>query len=159
MDTLSIVIAFGIRLMLVLLFLPFSALDKLLEFNNAVGQAKQAVNSLPLARALIVIGFCVELFMSAGVLTGVADRAAAFILAGYCVVTALLWKQFWRPGDFWSRGDSKARDLFWDFWKNVALAGGFLLISFGTNAATVGQFFAAPLASSQPYAIARATTP
>ena len=156
---LSIVIAFGIRLMLVLLFLPFSALDKLLEFNNAVGQAKQAVSSVPGARALIVIGFCVELFMSAGVLTGVADRAAAFILAGYCVVTALLWKQFWRPGDFWSRGDSKARDLFWDFWKNVALAGGFLLISFGTTAATVGQFFAAPLASSQPYAIARAMTP
>jgi putative oxidoreductase len=159
MGMLSIVIAFGIRLMLVLLFLPFSALDKLLEFNNAVGQAKQAVNSLPLARGLIVIGFCVELFMSAAILTGVADRAGAFILAGYCVVTALLWKQFWRPGDFWSRGDSKARGLFWDFWKNVALAGGFLLISFGTTAATVGQFFAAPLGSSQPYAVVQANTP
>jgi uncharacterized membrane protein YphA (DoxX/SURF4 family) len=34
------------------------------------------------------------------VLTGIADRFAAFVLAGYCGVTALLWKQFWKPGDF-----------------------------------------------------------
>ena len=39
--------------------------------------------------------------MSAGVVSGIADRVCAFVLAGYCAVTALLWKQFWRPGDFW----------------------------------------------------------
>ena len=155
MDSLTIIIAFGIRAMLVLLFLPFSALDKLLEFNTAVGQAKQAVSSVLLARTLVIVGLCVEVFMSVGVLTGTADRAAAFVLAGYCVVTALLWKQFWQPHDFWSRGDSKARGLFWDFWKNVALAGGFLLITFGTTAGGVSQFFAAPLSSSRPYATAR----
>jgi putative oxidoreductase len=32
--------------------------------------------------------------MSLAVLTGVADRLAALILAGYCLLTALLWKQF-----------------------------------------------------------------
>ncbi len=46
--------------------------------------------------------------MSVGVLTGIADRAAAFVLAGYCGMTALLWKQFWRPGDFWVTGEAGA---------------------------------------------------
>jgi putative oxidoreductase len=36
----------------------------------------------------------------------------------------LLSKQFWKPGDFWSAGNSRARDLFWDFLKNFSLAGG-----------------------------------
>jgi putative oxidoreductase len=159
MGVISVVIALGVRVMLVLLFLPFSALDKLFEFDSAVGQAKQAVSSVAAARVLIVVGFCVEVFMSAAVLTGIADRAGAFILAGYCVVTALLWKQFWRPGDFWSRGKSQGRELFWDFWKNFAVAGGFLLITFGTSAATVGQFFANPLSSSHPYSFTETKTP
>ncbi len=64
-------------------------------------------------------------------------------------MTALLWKQFWAPGDFWAGGDSKGRGLFWDFLKNFSLAGGFLLITFGTS--TPGQFLRDPLASSHPY--------
>ncbi|MBZ9889209.1 hypothetical protein LB559_14805 [Mesorhizobium sp. BR1-1-3] len=52
-------------------------------------------------------------------------RLAALILAGYCLVTALLWKQFWRRPDFRLKGRSEARDVFWDFLKNLALAGGF----------------------------------
>jgi len=148
---LGVAITFGIRLMLVLLFLPFSALDKIVNFRGAVGQAQQAVPFPAIATALIIAGLCVEIFMSAGVLTGVADQAAAFVLAGYCAVTALLWKQFWRPGDFWSNANGQARGLFWDFWKNIALAGGFLLITFGTTAATASQFLAAPMASTHPY--------
>ncbi|KQQ48245.1 DoxX family protein [Methylobacterium sp. Leaf125] len=151
MLTLSLVVAFAVRLLLVLLFLPFSALDKVLNFRGAVGQARERVSSTGLARALILAGLFVEVVMSAGILTGIADRAAAFVLAGYCGVTALLWKQFWRPGDFWAGSDSKGRGLFWDFLKNFALAGGFLLITFGTGADTVRLFLADPLASSQPY--------
>jgi putative oxidoreductase len=154
MISLSIGIAFLVRLLLVLLFLPFSALDKILNFRGAVGQAKQAVHATPPAVALILVGLCVEIGMSACILTGVADRAAAFVMAGYCGVTALLWKPFWRPGDFWAGG--KGRELFWDFLKNFALAGGFLLITFGTGASTVESFFADPLASSHPYAMTQA---
>jgi putative oxidoreductase len=72
-------------------------------------------------------------------------------MAGYCGVTALLWKQFWRPGDFWRPGKSQGRELFWDFLKNLSLAGGFLLITFGTTVATVDAFLSDPLASSHPY--------
>jgi putative oxidoreductase len=41
--------------------------------------------------------------------------------------------------------------LFWDFLKNFALAGGLLLITFDTGAATVDLFFSNPLSSSHPY--------
>lgn len=151
MASLSIGIAFGVRLLLVLLFLPFSALDKILNFKGAVNQAREAVHATPPAVALILIGLAVEIGMSACVLTGAADRAAAFVLAGYCGVTALLWKQFWAQGDFWAGG--RGRALFWDFLKNLALAGGFLLVTFGTGAGTVESFFSAPFASSHPYAL------
>jgi putative oxidoreductase len=153
----SIAIAFVVRLLLVLLFLPFSALDKILNFRGAVAQARSAAPSQALAVVLTLVGLSVEIGMSALILIGFADRAAAFILAGYCLVTALLWKPFWRPGDFWSNGKGAARGLFWDFWKNVALAGGFLLITFGVTTASVDSFFNAPLSSTHPYDITTVT--
>ena len=149
--SLSIGIAFLVRLLLVMLFLPFSALDKILNFKGAVAQAREAVHATPPAVVLILIGLCIEIGMSACVLSGLFDRAAAFVLAGYCGVTALLWKRFWAPGDFWAGG--KGRELCWDFLKNFALAGGFLLVAFGTGADTVAGFLSHPLASSHPYAL------
>jgi putative oxidoreductase len=153
MTVLSIGLAAAIRMGLVLLFFPFSALDKILNFRGAVGQAREAVPSTTVATGLILVGLCVEVFMSLGVVTGIADRACAFVLAGYCGVTALLWKQFWKPGDFWSSNNGQGRTLFWDFLKNFALGAGFLLITFGTNAASVGHVLAHPLSSSHPYSV------
>lgn len=150
--SLSIGLALAICVMLVLLFLPFSALDKVLDFRGALAQARQAVPNRIVAAGLIVTGLLVEVVMSAGIVTGIADRACAFVLALYCVVTALVWKPFWRPGDFWSASDGHARALFWDFWKNFALAAGFLLIAFGTGAPSIARFLAHPTASSHPYA-------
>ena len=153
MMMLSIGLAAAIRIGLVLLFLPFSALDKILNFRGAVSQAREAVSNTTAATGLIIVGLFVEVFMSLGVVTGIADRACAFVLAGYCGVTALLWKQFWKPGDFWSSNTGQGRTLFWDFLKNFALGAGFLLITFGTDAASVGRFFAHPLSSSHPYSV------
>ena len=153
MITLSLLIAFGLRCLLVVLFLPFSALDKIINFSGAVKQAGEVAPSVGIARALIFIGLFVEVVMSLGVITGVADRLAAFVLAGYCGTTALLWKQFWKPGDFFVRGESQARALFWDFLKNFSLAGAFLLVTFGTSADAVRAFLANPVLSSHPYQI------
>jgi putative oxidoreductase len=150
---LSIGLAAAIRIGLVLLFLPFSALDKILNFRGAVSQAREAAPNTAVATGLIVVGLFVEVFMSLGVITGIADRACAFVLAGYCGVTALIWKQFWKPGDFWSSNNGQGRTLFWDFLKNFALGAGFLLITFGTDAASVGRFFAHPGLSSHPYSV------
>jgi putative oxidoreductase len=151
MAFLGVVVAFAARALLVMLFLPFSALDKILNFKQAVGQASEAVPNRSLASGLIFVGIGVEVFMSLAILTGFADRMAAFILAGYCVVTALLWKPFWKTPDFRLRGASRGREMFWDFLKNLALAGGFLALTFGESASGFQQFMAHPLASSHPY--------
>ena len=148
--TQAVLATLAVRILLVLLFFPFSALDKICDFRGALAQARE-IASGGLAVVLILLGVTVEVLMPLAVLTGTADRAAGFVLAGYCIVTALLWKQFWKPGDFWAGGDSKGRVLFWDFLKNVSLAGGFLLLVVGTHGG-VGSFLADPFASSQPYA-------
>jgi putative oxidoreductase len=148
----AILVTVAIRYLLVVLFFPFSALDKIINFKGAVGQAKQMFAADGIATGLIVVGLAVEILMPIGILTGVADRLAGFILAGYCGVTALLWKRWWLPGDFWRAGDSKARNLFWDFLKNFSLAGGFLLLAFGLHEGDFTAFLVDPLGSSHPYA-------
>ena len=146
------VVAFLTRLCLVALFLPFSALDKVVNFEAAVGQAREAIASPARARAGVVAGLGVEVVMSLGVLTGIADRFAALVLALYCAATALLWKRFWRAPDFALVGLSRGRETFWDFLKNLAVAGGFLLLALGPDARDLPAFLDAPLASSRPYA-------
>ena len=147
----STLVALAVRYLLVCLFFPFSALDKIINFNGAVGQAQEMVPSRGVAVSLIAIGLCVEILMPIGILTGTADRLAAFIMAGYCGVTAILWKQWWKPGDFWTSGNSQGRNLFWDFLKNFSLAGGFLLLAFGLHAGDAEAFVSHPFGSSHPY--------
>src|SRR5665213_3160409 len=100
MILLSIVVAFAARVLLVMLFLPFSALDKILNFKQAVGQAAEAIPNRFLAAIAIFAGLAVEILMSFAILTGIADRMAALILAGYCIATALRSKQVWKQPDF-----------------------------------------------------------
>lgn len=138
------------RLGIVLLFLPFSALDKLLGFDHAVRQAQEVFHPRALAAATIVIGLFVEIVCTLGVVTGIADRAAALVIAGYCAVTAVLFKRFWTPGD-WSNPDGKARGLFWDFLKNLSLGAGFLLLVVGTDGSGLAPFLHSPFSSSHPY--------
>ncbi len=150
--TTSNVIILIVRYGLVVLFFPASALDKIFNFKGAVKQALQVFSSHRVAAALILVGVFVELVMPLGILTGLADRLAAFIMAGYCAVTAVLFKRFWEPGDFWRAGESKGRELFWDFLKNFSLASGFLLITVGLDGHDWYAFVSNPLASSHPYA-------
>ena len=150
--TFAMLVTLALRYLLVVLFFPFSLLDKILNFRGAVGQAKEITSSGAIATGLILVGMAIELFMPIAILTGYADRAAAFVMAGYCMMTALLFKRFWHPGDFWRGGDSQGRTLFWDFLKNFSLAGGFQLITFGTTSAEAPRVLQDPFSSSQPYA-------
>jgi putative oxidoreductase len=150
--TTAAVAALVVRYGLVVLFLPFCALDKIVGFEGAVKQAQQVFKPRPLAIAVLMCGLSIEVIMSLGVVTGIGDRMAALVLAAYCAATAVLYKRFWAPGDFWAGGDSKARNLFWDFLKNLSLGAGFLLIVIGTNGSGLWPFLAHPLASSHPYA-------
>jgi len=143
--------ALVVRYGLVMLFLPFSALDKILGFDHAVEQAQSVFKPRALAIAVILVGLFVEVICTLGVVTGIADRACAFIIAGYCAVTAVLFKQFWAQGDFWSNPDGHGRTLLWDFLKNMSLGAGLLLIVIGTDGGGLMPFLHHPLASSHPY--------
>jgi putative oxidoreductase len=153
--TLAAVIALIVRYGLVLLFMPFSALDKIFGFDHAVRQAQQVVRPRPAAAAMIVAGLVVEIVCTLGVVSGIADRACAVMIAGYCATTAVLYKRFWAQGDFWSDPDGKGRTLLWDFLKNLSLGAGFLLIVVGADGAGLAPFLAHPLASSHPYGVHR----
>ncbi len=142
---------FLIRLGLVALFFPASALDKIFNFQAAVSQAATISASRVMAVGMIFVGIAIEILMPVAILTGICDRLAALVLSIYCVATALLFKQFWRSGAFWKSGSSRGRDLFWDFLKNVAVASGFLLITAGVDGAGIGPFCVDPLVSSHPY--------
>jgi putative oxidoreductase len=146
------IVTLVVRYGLVMLFLPFSALDKIINFKGAVTQAQEVFKPRGLATVVLMCGLGIEVIMSLGVVIGFADRLAALILAGYCAATAVLYKRFWAQGDFWASGDSKGRTLLWDFLKNLSLGAGFLLIVIGTDGSGLRPFLAHPLASSQPYA-------
>jgi len=110
-------------------------------------------SSRPAAVAMILVGLGIEIFCSLGVVTGIADRASAFLIAGYCAATAVLFKRFWAQGDFWSDPDGKGRSLFWDFLKNLSLGAGFGLIVVGADGSGLAPFLAHPFASSHPYGV------
>ena len=148
----SILVAIAFRYLLVVLFFPFSALDKILNFKGAVTQAREIMPSQATATAMLMTGLLIEILMPICILTGFVDRLAAFVMAGYCMMTAILFKRFWAPGDFWAGSDSKGRGLFWDFLKNFSLAGGFLLITAGSL--TASSFLRDPFSSTHPYATA-----
>lgn len=143
----ALIVRYGI----VMLFLPFSALDKIFSFDHAVRQAQQMFSPRPLAITMLMIGLSIEIVCSGAIVLGIADRAAAFVVAGYCALTAILYKQFWKPGDFFADPEGKGRTLFWDFLKNLSLGAGFLLLIIGTDGSGFQPFLDAPFASSHPY--------
>ena len=114
------------RLCLVILF-PFSTLDKILNYKNALAQANSSF--IPGGKYLLIIGGLIEVVGSVCIVCAWHDRLAAFVLAGYCVATAFLFHNFWAYPDFWTKNaESKARTHFWDFLKNFSLAGGLLMV-------------------------------
>lgn len=147
----SDIAALVVRCGLVLLFLPFSALDKIFGFDHAVAQAQDVFKPRALAIVVLLVGLAIEVFMSLGVITGIADRACALVIAGYCALSAILFKRFWAQGDFWADPNGKGRGLFWDFLKNLSLGAGFLLIIVGADGSGLSAFLEHPFASSQPY--------
>jgi putative oxidoreductase len=155
MTPLDIAVPLIARILLVILF-PFSALDKILDWNGALKQANSSF--LPGGPALLIMAIIVEVVAPVCIVLAWYDRIAAFVLAGFCVVTALLYHEFWRYGDFWAPGESQGRNHFWDFLKNLGLTGGLLMIVFGTPLAPLNDFLSHPLSSTGVYSAAPATS-
>ncbi len=116
------------RSCLVVLF-PFSAADKVVNWDEAMKQAESGI--LPGAPALLAAAIAIESITPICIVTGRRDREAAGLLAGFCAVTALLYHPFWTYDDLWAKQASKGREEFWEFLKNFGLVGGLLLIVFG----------------------------
>ncbi|MBW7923497.1 MAG: DoxX family protein [Burkholderiaceae bacterium] len=114
------------RICLVVLF-PFSALDKIVHWKAALGQAGSSF--LPGGPLLLVGAIAVELVAPLCILARWHDRTAALVLALFCVVTALVYHRFWTIPGFWSPANEKGRAHFWDFLKNFGLVGGLLLVA------------------------------
>ncbi len=133
------------RFCLVVLF-PFSALDKIINRKEALEQARSSF--LPGAQMLLVAAIVVEVVAPLCIVAGWHDRLAAVVLAGFCVVTAVLYHQFWACGDFWASGESRARSHFWDFLKNFGLVGGLLLLVVAGSWVPVRDILGAPLSSA-----------
>ena len=132
-----------LRICLVVLF-PFSALDKILNWDSAIKQA----GSLPFKPAMLVASIIVELATPVCIVTGWHDRLAAFFLAGFCVITAVLFHQFWRFPDFWRFREGVGLSHFWDFLKNFGLVGGLGLIMLSPRTFPVTEALQHPLAST-----------
>lgn len=132
-----------LRICLVVLF-PFSALDKIVNWQAALKQA----GTLPFKPAMLVASIVVEIAAPICIVTGWHDRLAAFVLAGFCVVTALLFHQFWRYDDFWRFREGEGLEHFWEFLKNFGLVGGLGLIMLSPATLPVGEAVQHPLAST-----------
>lgn len=133
------------RICLVVLF-PFSALDKILYWDDALKQANSSW--VPGGATLLVMAIAIELVMPVCIVLGWHDRLAALVLAGFCVVTAVLYHPFWTFADFWTPGDSKGRRNFWDFLKNCGLAGGLILVGIVAGFVPVSTVVNHPFAST-----------
>jgi len=118
------------RVFLVILF-PFSGIDKIIHWKDALAQTNST--PVPFVPALLVAAIFVELVTPFCIIFAWHERIAAFVLAGFCVATAVLYHQFWRFADFWTPGESVGRGHFWDFLKNFGLVGGLLLLIIGAT--------------------------
>ena len=133
------------RFFLVVMF-PFSAADKIINYKEALKQATSSF--LPGGRVLLVLAIIVEVVTPICIVLAWHDRLAAFILAGFCAITALLYHEFWKYDDFWKQGDSQARSHFWDFLKNFGLVGGLMLIVLLGNFVPASSVLDHPLSSA-----------
>ena len=144
-----IALPFIARLTLVIMF-PFSALDKIVHWREAMQQA--ASSFLPGGAFLLTLAIVVEALAPVCIVIGWHDRFAAFLLAGFCAVTALLYHPFWKFPHFWSK-PGEGRSHFWDFLKNFGLVGGLLLLMIGGTPVPASVVLTQP-GSAAPYAAA-----
>ncbi len=133
------------RVLLVCMF-PFSGIDKILHWDGAMKQASSSF--LPCPACLLCMGMAIEFLTPLCIIFAWHDHAAAFVLAGYCAVTALLFHNFWAYPDFWAKGDSVARSHFWDFTKNFCMVGGLLLLIDLSSFYPLHQIITYPLGSA-----------
>ncbi len=101
------------RLLLVILFI-LSGIGKITEYEGA----QQYMDALGVPSALLPIVILLELGGSLLLIVGYQTRLIALLMAGYSVITALIFHQ-----------PLSDQIQFLMFWKNISMAGGFLMVA------------------------------
>jgi len=103
------------RVLIASLFIVFG-IEKITGYAGSAGY----MEAYGLSASLLPLAILVELGGGIAILLGVLSRWAALVLAGFCLVTALVFHTGWS-------GDG-GQGQFINFMKNVALAGGLILL-------------------------------
>lgn len=123
--------AFFARIFLAVLFIV-AGWGKLTGFEGAVGYVANA-SQLPAPQVFTALTILVELGGGILLVLGLFSRTAAFLMAGFSLLTILLVHHFWTMAD----AEAQMNQLM--AMKNLAIAGGLLMITaFGPGAWAVG---------------------
>ncbi len=126
LDKLQAPLALIGRIMLSVLFIT-SGFGKITGFSGTVGYI--ASHGLPLATFGAVIAIVVELGGGLSILFGFRTRWVALAMAIFTVAAGIFFH------NYWAVPPEQVRNMQIHFWKNIAIAGGFLfLAAFGPGA-------------------------
>ncbi|MDE2238798.1 MAG: DoxX family protein [Rhodospirillales bacterium] len=107
------------RLLLVVLFLKFGW-SKLTDYSGTVGYMAQTGVPVPELSALVAI--FMEVFVALAILLGIGTRPLAVLMAAYTLATGFLAHHYWTM-----TGAAQYENEI-NFYKNVSIVGGFLLL-------------------------------
>jgi putative oxidoreductase len=107
------------RILMTLLFIQFGA-EKLADFSATA--ASFAGLGLPFPTLAACVAVVVELGFGLAIALGFLTRPLALVLGVYTVVTGLIAHRYW------SMSGAAQMEAEINFYKNVAIAGGFLLL-------------------------------
>jgi putative oxidoreductase len=113
-------VIFIARIALAILFL-WSGVMKLLGFGAFVGYLQS--KGVPFVQIGAPVAVAIEALGGLFLVLGYKIRGLAILMAIYSIVTAVLGHDFWNVTD-----PNLQHDMVIHFWKNVAIAGGFLLL-------------------------------
>jgi putative oxidoreductase len=139
-------IVLAARILLVVLFLVFGW-TKLTNYTATVAYMTQAGTPFPPVAALVAI--VVEFFCAIAVAIGIGTRPLALLMALYTLATALVGHHFWTM-----TGAARIGNAI-NFYKNVSIIGGFLLL-YVTGA---GRYSLDARLAPDPGATSRSPTP
>jgi len=108
------------RILLMLLFVIFGY-QKLIHFGGTVQYMQALGTPLPTIGALIAV--VLEFFAGLAIMLGFFTRPIALILAIYTLATAIIGHPFWSM----SGPEQMAAEI--NFYKNISIIGGLLLLS------------------------------
>ena len=111
-------------------FFVMSGFEKVTGFSGTVGYIQAA--GVPLATVVAALTILVELGGGLMIIFGIGARWAGLALAGFSLVAALLFHAYWSspPEQYYAQ--------YLNFWKNVTIAGGMLMLAaFGPGALSI----------------------